>query len=158
MNKIALPFLLFLLSLVFFAGCKKDKKDDPLPDPCAAGMGIGNLNATVSGNPWCANSTLFADYAVVMTISGMNKNTSSMTLELDDVTPGTYEIREDRNHILYTNAGQGWHSTDDNPGVLVISTNDEANNRIKGTFNLTARNPIGSSISISGNFDVFYTE
>ncbi|MGI8893183.1 MAG: DUF6252 family protein [Bacteroidia bacterium] len=102
--------------------------------------------------------TLFADYAIVMTINGMNQNSSMLTLELDDVDPGIYEIREDRNYVLYTTTGQSWHSTDDNPGSLVIISNDVANNRIIGNFEFTGRNPIGGNISISGNFDVLYTE
>lgn len=151
-----LTILIFISA--FISACKKEKKEEFKPDLCAAGTSIGKLIATISGDEWCANSTLFANYADIMTISGMNQNTSNLTLELDDVTAGSYEIKEDRNHILYTSTGQGWHSTDDNPGVLVITSNDEANNRIQGTFSFTGRNPIGDNISISGNFDVFYTE
>jgi hypothetical protein len=52
-----------------------------------------------------------------------------------------------------------WESTNDNPGTLVITSNNTSTNVIQGTFNLTVRNPLGVSKNITnGNFKVSYTE
>ena len=75
-----------------------------------------------------------------MTINGLNGNGSSLTLKLDSVMPGTYQITEDVNHMIYLN-GDGWESTNDNPGTLVITSNNTSTNQIKGTFTVTLQEP-----------------
>lgn len=93
-----------------------------------------------------------------MTINGLNGNGSSLTLELDSVMPGTYQITEDVNHMIYLN-GDGWESTNDNPGTLVITSNNTSTNQIKGTFTVTLRSPLSGNLSVTeGKFDLFYTE
>lgn len=139
-------------------GCSKKKEDKPGADNCL--LNNYYLKADISGTAWCANTTLFADYAIVMTINGISSNGATLTLELDDVTQGTYTIKQDRNHILYTSSlGVGYESTNDNPGNLTIISNDTANNIINGSFNVTLRSPVSGNISVSnGTFKLFYTE
>lgn len=87
----------------------------------------------------------------------MNNNGSNLTLELDDYTPGTYPITSDRNHILYTN-GNGWESTDSNPGTLTITSNNTSTHELKGTFSVTLLSPLTGNLEVSsGVIDVFYT-
>lgn len=136
--------------------CSCKKKEEP--DPCL--VNGYSLTMKAGSADWCANTTLFADQAVVMTINGINADGSSLTLELDDTQPGTYPIKEDKNHVLYTSKlADGYESTNDNPGSLTIQSNDASTNKIKGTFTATVRSPISGNLVLSdGAFTLFYTE
>ncbi len=139
-------------------GCKKEKEQvTPTPVECSSIL-PNKLSAKIGTQSWCADQTCFGDLAIIMTINGLNGNASSLTLELDDFTPGTYTINQDRNHIVYTGF-DGYESTDDNPGTLVIQSNDTSTNLIKGTFNVSLRSPISGNLSVSdGKFSIYYTE
>jgi hypothetical protein len=147
--------------LIIFAlaiGCSKKEEDQPGADNCQLNNYF--LKADIAGVSWCANTSLFADYAIVMTINGIGSNGATLNFELDDVTTGTYSIKQDRNHMLYTSTlGVGYESTNDNPGSLTIIGNDTANNIINGSFNATLRSPVSGNISVTnGTFKLFYTE
>ncbi len=144
---------LLAVSLLVISSCKKDENQS---DPVISYY----LQATIDGQIWKADATLFADKAIVMTISGLNQQGSSLTLELDDFTPGTYPIKNSRNHILYTSQmADAFESTDGNPGTLVIVSNDEAKNLLKGTFTFTGQSPLTGNKTISnGSFEVYYIE
>ncbi|MBL0102650.1 MAG: hypothetical protein IPP51_02070 [Bacteroidetes bacterium] len=153
-----LYFILFAMILIS-AGCKKDEPVTSEPTPVGCSSVLPNkLSCKVAGQEWCANTTCFGDLAIIMTINGVNSSTSSLTLELEDFTPGTYQIREDRNHILYT-SGNAWESTNDNPGTLIITSNDTSTNHLTGTFTVTLRSPLTGNLSITnGVINLFYTE
>ncbi len=143
--------------VIFLLACSEKKENPPAVDPCL--INGYYLRASMAGESWCANTTLFADFAIVMTINGISSNGASMTLELDDVIPGSFPITQDRNHILYTNSlGVAYHSTNDNPGSLVIQSNDTSANIIQGSFNVTLRNPMAGNLATSGSFRLFYSE
>ncbi|MBK9401214.1 MAG: hypothetical protein IPN36_10230 [Bacteroidetes bacterium] len=95
-----------------------------------------------------------------MTINGITQTGVTITLELDDITPGTYTMNEDTNSILFTDQlAMAWQSTNTNPGTLIITANDTVNNILQATFDVTVRNPLSQSKSISqGQIKVFYTE
>jgi hypothetical protein len=146
-----------LLVVIFLLACSEKKENPPVTDPCL--INGYYLRATLANDSWCANTTLFTDLAIVMTINGISSNGASMTLELDDVTVGTFSITEDRNHILYTNSlGVAYRSTNDNPGSLIIQSNDTSANIIQGSFNVTLRNPMAGNLPASGSFRLFYSE
>lgn len=151
-----------LISLLIISGlassCSKKNDNKPGADNCLLNNYF--LKADIGGSAWCANTTLFADYAIVMTINGISSNGATLTLELDDVSPGSYQIKQDRNHILYTSSlGVGYESTNDNPGNITIISNDTASNVINGSFNVTLRSPVSGNVSVSnGTFKLFYTE
>ncbi|MFN8166255.1 MAG: DUF6252 family protein [Bacteroidia bacterium] len=151
-------FTLFIISILTVS-CKKDEKattSTNTPVGCSSSL-VNKLSCKVGGQEWCSNSTCFADLAIVLTINGMNNNGSNLTLELDDYTPGTYPITSDRNHILYTN-GNGWESTDSNPGTLTITSNNTSTHELKGTFSVTLLSPLTGNLEVSsGVIDVFYT-
>ena len=155
---IKLYFTLFT-AILLFGGCKKDSPSNTTPAAVACSSALPNkLSCKVAGQEWCANTTCFGDLAIVMTINGINSSTSSLTLELEDFAPGTYQITQDRNHILYT-SGDAWESTNDNPGTLVITSNDTSTNRLTGTFSVTLRSPIRGNLTVTnGSFNLFYTE
>ena len=150
-----------LLPTIFLNSCG-DKDDDPNTGPVTDGctMPNGYLKWTVDGGQLCSNATLFADYAIVMTVNGISQSGVTMTLELDSVTPGTYQMKEDINSVLFTDQlGMAWQSTNDNPGTLQIISNDTSTNLIRANFNLTVRNPFGISKNITGGqLRIFYTE
>lgn len=145
--------LISLSTLLVISSCKKN-------DDTATPVISYFLQATIDGQTWKANTSLFADKAIVMTINGINQQGSSLTLELDDFTPGTYQIKNSRNHIIYTSQlADAFESTDGNPGTLVITSNDESKNLLKGTFTFTGQSPLSGNKTISnGSFEVFYTE
>ncbi len=150
-------FLFFTLSII--VACSEDDNKDIITDSCS--LPIGHLKWTTQGTPYCANATLFADQAIVMTINGITQAGLSMTLELDSVEPGTYTMDDNTNHLLFTDQyAFDWQSSDDQPGTIVITKNDKSANQIEGTFQVNAKNSItGTFRQISnGNFRLTYTE
>ncbi len=154
--KLQIPSIALLMFII--GGCKKEK-EQPAPVSIECSSILPNkLSAKIGTQSWCADQTCFGDLAIIMTINGLNGNASNLTLELDDFTPGTYPINQDRNHIVYIGF-DGYESTDDNPGTLVIQSNDTSTNLIKGTFNVTLKSAISGNLSASdGKFSVYYTE
>lgn len=147
--------------IVLFAvlSCKK-KQDEPVYGDNMECNSVlpSKISFTLSSRSWCADASCFADLAIHLTANGINSNASSITLELDSLRPGTYVINNETNHILYTN-GNAYESTNANPGTLVITSNDETRNVLKGTFSVTLVSPILGNISINnGTFDLLYTE
>lgn len=152
-NKIISCALFFAAMSFAFASCKKDKKDE-------CDLDGYQLKATVNGSDWCANQTLFADNAILLTINGIRDDGSTLTLEFDSTEVGTFVIKGDTNHILYTDAlALGYESTNDNPGTLTVTQNDKSNNKFKANFNVTLRNPVtAASVALNGSVEVLYTE
>ncbi|HQW23752.1 MAG TPA: DUF6252 family protein [Bacteroidia bacterium] len=153
-------FSLALLILII-AGCKKeDETSTPIAPVGCSSILPNKLSVKVDGQSWCADQTCFGDLAIVMTINGINSNGSTLTLELDDFTPGTYPINQDQNHILYTSSlAMAYESTNSNAGTLVITSNDTTSNLIKGTINSTLHNPLGGDVALTeGTFSIYYTE
>ncbi|CAN5458265.1 hypothetical protein BH11BAC2_BH11BAC2_25680 [soil metagenome] len=155
MKKIML--LCLIISIAGINSCKKDS-DSASSNNCSLPNGF--LRCTAGSADFCADQTLFADYAIVMTINGIAGNGSTLTLELDDVTTGTYQMKELTNHLLYTSPlGDSFETTDDNPGTLVITSNNTATNTIEGTYTSTVRSPLSGNLNLTkGMFKVFYTE
>ena len=150
----------FAIMVSVFSGCKKDEEpatNNTTSVECSSIL-PNKLSAKIDGQSWCADQTCFGDLAIIMTMNGLNSNGSSLTLELDDFNVGTYPIKQDRNHMLYTGI-QAYESTDGNPGTLVIQSNDTSANLIKGTFTVTLVSPILGSVSMTdGKFSIYYTE
>lgn len=155
MKKIIL--LSLITSFAFINSCKKDDNSSSTNN-CT--LPTGYLRCTAGSTDFCADQSLFADYAIVMTINGIAGNGSTLTLELDNVQPGTYQMKELTNHILYTSPlGEGFETTDDNPGTLIITSNNTSTNTIEGSYSATVRSPISGNLNITkGTFKVFYTE
>lgn len=142
-----------LFFMVAFVSCKKDTKDECDLDGYL-------LKANIGGNEWCANQTLFGDQAVILTINGIRDNGSTLTLEFDSTEVGSYIIKGDTNHILYTDAlAMAYETTNDNTGTLTVTQNDKTNNKFKANFSVTLRNPLtAASLPLSGSVEVLYTE
>jgi Family of unknown function (DUF6252) len=147
--------LAFALITLTFIGCKKAKDET---DECV--IATSKLTATINGSDWCANKTLFADDAILITISGIRDDGSTLTLEFDSTEVGTYIIKGDTNHILYTDAlAMGYETTSDNTGSLTVTENNKSENRFKANFSVTLRKPATSqSLPVSGSVDVLYID
>ena len=159
MNRIALliPITLLVLS------CQKP--EDVVPSPFSmpsaeeCGEAGARLQATFDGSDWCANVNLFCSPASgEITINGLSTAGSTLTLQLDTMAPGTYDMSTSANVVLFTTSfGIGYMSTDSLPTTLTISEHDMDADRIKGSFNgqlITALG--GDPKSISGSFDMNY--
>jgi hypothetical protein len=84
-----------------------------------------------------------------------------MTLEMDSVSVGTHELTADYNYLLYTDGlAIAYEATNEQPGTMTITGHNETTNRIEGTFQINAVNPLnGVSKQITdGQFSVTYTE
>lgn len=152
-------FGLMLVALTFNACKKDDDGDDTALEGCT--LPQGSLKWTAEGGALCANASLFADYAIIMTVNGVSQTGATLTLELDSVSPGTYQMKEFENSVLYTDElGMGWLSTDDNPGTLTVTKNNESTNEFEATFSVPVRNPVlGTTQTLTGgSVKVFYTE
>jgi hypothetical protein len=147
----------FLLALV---SCEEDKEVLPgiITDNCI--LPNGHLKWTSGGNQTCANASLFGDQGLVMTINGISLTGETFTMELDNVTPGTYSMTTDSNHILHTDQlGMAWESTNGNPATLVVLSNNTSTNVLEANFSGTLKNPLGLNKTItSGTVKVTYTE
>ncbi len=152
------------MALFLSAGCKKTveviNSIQPPPTVECTSVLPNKLSAKFGELVWCADQTCFGDQAIIMTINGINSNGSSLTIELDDFSPGTYPINQDQNHVLFINAyGFAYESTNNYAGTLVISSNDTIANLIKGRINTSLISPVYGSTTLSeGSFSIYYTE
>lgn len=124
-------------------------------------MAGARLQATFVGESFCANASLFGDLgADVITINGISTSGMTFTLELDSLEVGTYEMRTEVNHALYTTGiGLAYESTDGTPATLTIESHDTGSNRIRGSVNGPLTEPLGgTSANIAATFDITYIE
>lgn len=153
--------LLTLSALVFVTACKKDE-DEPAPTPTPASCGVAGarLQATFDGTSFCANTSLFADQAIGLTVNGIASNGATLTLELDSLAAGTHPIKSGTNTVLFTTTmALAYTAVDADPGTLTITSHDTATNHIQGSFEAPLYSGLGGAPkNISGSFDLFYIE
>lgn len=153
-------FIYFSFFILVFAGCKDDKEILPsiITDNCI--LPNGHLKWTSGGNQTCANASLFGDQGLIMTINGISLTGETFTMELDNVTPGTYAMTTDTNHVLHTDQlGMAWESTNSNPATLIILSNNTSTNVLEANFSGTLKSPLGLNKTInSGTLKITYTE
>jgi hypothetical protein len=151
-----------LILLACAAGCKKDDTETPAPTqpPAACGISGMRLQGTIGSDGFCANTSLFSDYTIVLTANGIMSNGTTFTMELDSVDVGSYAMRADVNSVLYTDPlGLAWKSIDGGSTTLTISSHETGGNRIQGSISGNLFSPIGgASRAISASFDLTYTE
>jgi hypothetical protein len=150
-------------ALLLVTACEKDKDDPltPVPTPAVCGLDGFRLQATFDGNGFCPNASLFAaEGAGAITISGIDQQGRSLTLELDSLTVGTHAMNEATNTLLYTTQlALAYLTNNTTPGTLVITSHDVPARRIKGNFSASLVNELSPTPkSISGDFDVVYVE
>jgi Family of unknown function (DUF6252) len=152
-----------ILSVVIY-GCKKDdssgnSSNTSVLDPC--NHVNGSMRWTFNGVSGCANSSLFADAAIVLTAMGMQSSGETLVMELDSMAVGTYVMNEDQNTIVYTdNLSMAWITSNNQPGSLVITENNTSTNHIRLTINASLKNVLsGQSRQLTNcTLDAYYTE
>jgi hypothetical protein len=162
MRNATLPFLLLAFAGLFSSCTKETEAVLPAVIPgLACGSDGARLEATIAGTDWCPNATLFAsEGAGVLTISGIDTQGRTVTLELTAWSVGEHPMTEDVNHLLHTTAmGLAYRTTDGDPGTLTITMLDEAERRIRGNFSAQIYEPLGGTAKgITGNFDLHYVQ
>jgi hypothetical protein len=144
-----------------FAGC--DTKDDNPASPnnpaCSANGGIF-LSARIDNLTWCADSTLNGNLSGQLAITGASSgNSRTISIMLDDLTPGTYSAKFSRNKFQYSDNGTVYESTNTNPGSITITEHNTSLNFVTGTFLVTLNNNSAGTKTLSnGSFKVYYTE
>lgn len=119
------------------------------------------LQATFDGNGFCPIASLFAlEGAGAITISGIDQQGKTLTLELDSLNVGTHAMNEATNTLLYTTQlAVAYLTNDATPGTLTITSHDMAARRIKGSFSASLTSELSPTPkSISGSFDVVYVD
>jgi len=153
-------FILLTLTLFIF-GCK-EQQEDLIPaqylDDCEHSNGRLTWN---DGDEYCANSITANADSLILEINGSNLNGPKLKIELNNRTVGTYTITDTNNIVNYTSLlGTTFKSDKDNPGTLTINSANEANNKIKGTVEVTVYDPAGivGQKNLFASFDVIYSE
>jgi hypothetical protein len=148
------------LFIIILTSCEPEKEvlPDILTDNCE--LPNGHLKWSSGGSQTCANASLFGDQSIIMTINGISLTGETFTLELDDVTPGTYAMTTDTNHILHTDQlGMAWESTNAMPCTLLVLSNNTSTNLLEANFSGTLKSPLGlTKVINSGTVKVSYTE
>jgi hypothetical protein len=149
-----------ILSLALLSSCSEKVTDEvPFLDECQ--MVNGSIKWEFDGSSYCANANIIAGYAIGLTLNGITMTGVSFTMELDSIEPGTYNISQDENNIIYTDQlGLAWTSMDSNAGSIIITSHDSVSNKIRATFNGLLKSPItGQTKQISnGQISVTYVE
>jgi hypothetical protein len=147
-----------LSAIVLLSSCKKDEEEET---PIICGLPNGTLKWKENGVEKCANVSLFADYTIDMTVSGISAQGPTFTLELDSLNVGTYALTADYNYMLYTDGlALAWEATNEQPGSITITSHNESTNRLEATFQINLVSPIsGATKQITdGQLSITYTE
>ncbi len=117
------------------------------------------LQANFDGASWCPTVNLYATAAATgqIGINGITLMGSTLTLLLDSVAPGTYQMVETANAMIFTTSTSiTYIAREIDPVTLVISEHDVVNRRIKGTFQGHVHTALLEPKAIEGSFDVEY--
>lgn len=152
--------LALLLAVSLLSSCSEKITDEvPFWDECQ--MVNGSIKWEFDGASYCANANIIAGYAVGLTLNGLTLTGVSLTMELDSLEPGTYNVSQDQNVIVYTDQlGLAWTSVDSNAGSIIISSHDSVSNKIRASFIGSLRSPITGEIKqiSNGQISVTYIE
>ena len=152
-----------LLALALFTGCVKAGKEVAeeigiIPSTC--GTDGARLEAEVDGASFCADGQVVAvGDGSTANVTGLALLGSTITLQLDTLALGSFNIDEANNAILYMSLGTPYVSMGEAAGTLTITHCDGAARHVKGEFTATVRNEMsGAQKNLSGSFDVVYSD
>jgi hypothetical protein len=156
--------LLSMLTLIFFSSlfvsCADDE-EEIIETPIVCSLPNGMLKWTADGTERCANASLFGDYGIFLTVNGISMQGQTLTIELDSLSVGTYELSADENYMLYTdNLALVWEATNEQPGTITITGHNETTNQLNATFQINLVNPMSGQIKsiTNGQLNIKYTE
>lgn len=155
-----LKTLSLALPLMMMLSCSEKITDEvPFLDECQ--MVNGSIKWEFDGSSYCANANIIAGYGVGLTLNGITLSGVSLTMEIDTLDPGTYNVSQDQNVIVYTDQlGLAWTSMDSNAGSIIISSHDSVSNKIRATFIGSLKSPLTGEIKqiSNGQISVTYVE
>ena len=155
-----LSMLTFIFSSFLLVSCA-DEEEEVIETPIVCSLPNGMLKWTVDGSERCANASLFGDYGIFLTVNGVSAQGQTLTLELDSLSVGTYELSADENYMLYTdNVAMVWEATNEQPGTITITGHNETTNQLNATFQINLVNPLNGQIKAitNGQLNIKYTE
>jgi len=151
-----------LATVVGFTACMKDQQEvaqDVGIIPSTCGTAGSRMQASVDGASYCANAQLIAtgDESTVM-VTGVDLLGSSIILQVDTLVPGSFEINEMNNAVVYMQTGTAYAIDPTHPGMLTITAHNATTHNLKAAFDVTLLNELdGSTRTVVGDFDVDYT-
>jgi hypothetical protein len=157
---VLLSILTFIFSSFLLVSCA-DEEEEVIETPLVCSLPNGMLKWTADGTERCANASLFGDYGIFLTVNGVSTQGQTLTLELDSLSVGTYELSADENYMLYTdNFAMVWEATNEQPGTITITGHNETTNQLNATFQINLVNPLNGQIKAitNGQLNIKYTE
>jgi Family of unknown function (DUF6252) len=143
--------LLFSLSLAFMMmSCKKN--DDTKEEDTASST--PKIIAQVDGNAFNATTIALDETDGIYTMTGIAAGDKTITLIFNSTAEGTYTLNFDDVSMLYSVGAITWTGGPASSGTITIT--DNANGKLKGTFNANLDELImtGTTVSItSGSFE-----
>ena len=160
MKNLTFALNVLIISAFLFSSCKKKDSDEVVIDTGGITITpVESITATIGGNPFTASSIVHqlldetTHVFIATSITG-----DILTIRVNDLTPGTYDIDFDIPTITLYTGGYMYDQSPSATGNIVISTNTE--NRISGTFETAVNNiaETGQAIDITGGIitDVSY--
>jgi hypothetical protein len=149
-----------IISALLFSGCKKkDSEEVTINTGGITITPVESISATIGGNPFevatIIHQLLGKTTHVFIATSILG---DVLTIRVNDLTPGTYDIDFDIPTITLYTGGYMYNQSPSATGSIVISTNSE--NRISGTFETAVNNiaKTGQTIEVTGGIitDVSY--
>lgn len=140
--------------LLGLGACKKNENTNPDGTP-----DLASFKVVMGGTTYTPLTTSVQNQTGAIIYQVPTSLSNFFTLQISDtLTPGTYAIvdalpfrvihSDDSNNTFYYGTA----------GSVTIVSNDQTNNKIKGTFNctLTRSSPVGTKTITSGEFNISY--
>jgi hypothetical protein len=142
--------LILLLFVIAAGSCKKDdSKDEDISTNVPA-----KLTANIDGDAFTATTIALDNQDGLYTLSGLAAGNKTLTLVFNTTSEGTYPLTFDEVSMLYSVGAIAWTGGPSASGTITIT--DNANGKLKGTFQAVLDELIftGTSVSIaSGVFE-----
>jgi hypothetical protein len=147
-------FILLLLTLILFS-CKKDKPDNPI-DTNPTPSGPPAMTATVDGTGYTATEFNARKTTTgAMRISTSNGSESILLVVANFTGETSYNLNTSVSFATYSNGTDNFSTVSNGSGTLVISSYNQTNHTISGTFQFTAGmvgSPANTVTVTSGSF------
>ncbi len=157
MKRKLLSLTLFLVTVLIFSACKKDKTEDP--GAASLSPGKSQISCTVSGTATSSFNSNILLSSVLKSSDLMNISANAVTgtavesvmmILPANITAGTYSSANNNSidfAFSYSNGSVGWAS-DTNPVFTVIVTKATAS-EIEGTFSgILSNDDLGNQVTV----------
>ena len=156
------PLALLVVAMLATA-CTKESEDIALttgilPSTCGA-LGA-RLQATISGDAYCANGQVLATGdGLSVIVTGVSISGSTLVLQVDSIGLGTQFITEASNGLLYMESGSSYVVLPGQVGSITVTQADTSARVLKASFTANLGNEMsGQSVALQGDVDVIWTD